>query len=427
MRDATRFQKTYPPKQKPRFVPTNNFYSGEEDPPSSLGSSGDFYLKLSPPENNSVLLYGAKTGLEWGTPVELVGSVGAKGDQGETGLQGETGEPGPVGPSYDGKTGNTIWVTKQTDGAYESLQAAIDQSVSGDTILVGVGNWGDITLKAGVNIMGLQPPLGDKVVVSKITFVTDFYTSAATNTIFVSNLRVSNAANISIVDVRSGFGVPGGGGGGLGGDGDVDPIYGGPYRVSFSGCRFYRNNGAATQPLIKFSSPASDTESSVYLDGCIISPEGGQYSANLIQTAVRYLDLNNCKLWEGAKALRVVSGAVSVSNCRFETNYAGPSISLEVANTRLTLGESLIRNLGGNLAKGIQLVAASICAVSNTVFDISSGSETACIDGPALSLCYYGNITAVTPQPNPITGMLSETRSTNISGALTKMPFTQVS
>ena len=421
MRDATRFQKTYPPKQKPRFVPTNNFYSGEEDPPSSLGSSGDFYLKLSPSENNSVLLYGAKTGLEWGTPVELVGSVGAKGDQGdqgetgEAGPQGEPGEPGPVGPSYDGKTGNTIWVTKQTDGAYESLQDAIDQSVSGDTILVGAGNWGDITLKAGVNIMGLQPPLGDKVVVSTITFISQIDTSAASNTIFVSNLRVSNNNNVSVVDIRHDVVIPPGGG-----EGDVEPIEGGPYRVSFSGCRFYRNNGASIQPLIKFSSPASDTESSVYLDGCIISPEGGQYSANLIQTAVRYLDLNNCKLWEGAKALRVVRGAVSVSNCRFETNYAGPSISLEVANTNLTLGESLIRNLGGILAKGIQLVAGTLCAVSNTVFDISDASGTACIEGPTGSFCYYGNITAVTPQP-------SGTRSTNISGALSKVPFTQVS
>lgn len=552
MRDATRKQIVYPiVRQKPRFVPTNSFYSGEDLPSVSIGSIGDFYLKFQgptapPPTGSSVLLYGPKTAQGWGTPVELVGSqglqgeagatgpsgqpglngktilsgivdpnseVGADGDfylntvtktffgpkeegswpsgfsiVGPTGLQGEQGpqpwsylgdydngysytnndavtfgggfyvrysdplnpgyappDPsrwytvaspgtqgpqglqgltGPAGPSYDGKTGNTIWVTKQTGGAYTSLQDAIDQAVAGDTILVGAGNWGDITLKAGVNITGLQPVLGDKVVVSKITFISQIDTSAGLNTIFISNLRVSNSDNVSMVDIKPDFFLPPS-------DPDnpteVQPINGGPFRITFSGCRFYRNNSTATQPLVKISSAEGDTDSSVYFDNCIFSPESSQNSANLIQTSVRYLDLNNCKLWGGAKALRVLSGSVAVLNCRFETSYSGPSISLEAQGAGLTLGESLIRNLGGVSSKGILLVAGSICAVSNTVFDISSNSGTACIEGPLGSVCYYGNITAVTPQPNPSTGMFTEQRSTNISGALTKIPFTQVS
>jgi hypothetical protein len=503
MKDLTRWKKVYPvPSQEPRFVPANNFYSGEEIPPPGLGLIGDFYLKFQgptapPPTDNSVLLYGPKTSLGWGTPVELVGSQGLQGETGATGPsgqpglngktilsgivnpnsevgadgdfylntetktffgpksagiwpsgfsivgpagpQGTTGETGltgpagpqglqgltgPTGPSYDGKTGNTIWVTKQTGGAYTSLQDAIDQSVAGDTILVGAGNWGDITLKAGVNITGLQPVLGDKVVVSKITFISQINTSAGSNTIFISNLRVSNSDNVSMVDIKPDFFLP---------PSDpvnpteVQPINGGPFRITFSGCRFYRNNSSATQPLVKISSAGGDTDSSVYFDNCIFSPESSQNSANLIQTSVRYLDLNNCKLWGGAKALRVLSGSVAVLNCRFETSYSGPSISLEAQGAGLTLGESLVRNLGGASSKGILLVAGSICAVSNTVFDISSNSGTACIEGPLGSVCYYGNITAVTPQPNPSTGMITEQRSTNISGALTKIPFTQVS
>jgi len=435
MRDATRYKKVYPYlRQEPKFVPTNAFFSGESDPSLDLGQPGDFYLKTQgpsapPPSTNSVLLFGPKTALGWGDPVQLVGPKGDEGEQGEQGLQGLKGDQGdvgpqglkgdqgdqgvpgpqgPAGPSFDGKTGNTIWVTKQTGGAYESLDAAIQSASPGDTILVGAGNWGSISLKAGVNIVGLQPPLGDKVVVTKIAF-SPTSGSAATNTVFVSNLRISNNNDEYQLDISAPVGVG--------------------VRATFSGCRFYRNvSGTNYNPIVVLQSQPGDTTSSIYFDNCILSTEGNQYSAKLLQTSIRYLDINDCNFWNGSQSIFATAGTISIARSRFETFSSQPIMVLDQPGVNLTLGDSFIRNLGGNNAEGILLSSpGTYCAASNIVFDISTGTGTSCIRGVTNSVLYYSNITAVNFQPNPSTGVPDVQRNTTISGALTKIPFVQLS
>ena len=370
MRDSTRYKKVYPYlRQDPKFVPTNAFLSGADVPEISMGTIGDFYLKTQgpsapPPSSNSVLLYGPKTSLGWSTtPIELVGlngDQGPKGDPGEpgaTGPQGETGETGPIGPSYDGKTGNTIWVTKQTDGAYTSLQDAVDQSVSGDTILVGAGNWGEVDLseKPGISLMGLQPPLADEVILSKLTFAPNSGT-AVTNTVYIANLRISSNSDVSVLELgHASF----------------------PVRVTMSGVRVYRNNSAATTAMV--ACIGNVTEASIYMKDCMFTHESGQTGSGvlLMQSDTRYLDLVSCQFSGGGRCLDVTAGTVAGSSVRFETESSISCIRVG-ASSQLALGYSLVRNLGTN-SSGIELVNAttSLCAAANTTLDIIAGSGAA--------------------------------------------------
>jgi hypothetical protein len=470
MKDLTRWKKVYPvPSQEPRFVPANNFYSGEEIPPPSLGLTGDFYLKFQgpaappPPTGNSVLLYGPKTTLGWGTPVELVGSQGLQGETGATGPsgqpglngktilsgivdpnsadgadgdfylntvtkiffgpksagiwpsgfsivgpagpQGTTGETGltgpagpqglqgltgPAGPSYDGKTGNTIWVTKQTGGAYTSLQDAIDQAVAGDTILVGAGNWGQINLSAkpGISLMGLQSPLADEVVLSKVIFAPTSG-NAATNTIFISNIRISSNDTYESLELGS---------------------TSAPCRATLSGVRVYRNNSSSGLPMVQCISDPGDTTTSIYMKNCQFTYEGGQFNSLIMYNTARYLDLENCQFSNGSTCLYSSAGTIACSFVRFETASSSECIEAQ-PGAQIVIGNSLIRNLGTN-SSGLHLNPNSVCAISNTVFDISAGSGAVISGGGIL----VKNNLMVQP-------VALGARNTTISPSIIQMPF----
>ncbi len=261
-------------------------------------------------------------------------------------------------PPIEGKSGNTIIVTKTSGGAYTSLQAAVDAANAGDVVVVGAGSWGEVSLKSGVSLMGLQPPLADEVVLSKLTFAPGGGT-AATNTVFVSNLRISRGDDQTA---------------GVLGDGA-------PVRIHLSGVRFYRNNAAATNPLV--SCYGMDASSSIYMQDCSFTHEGGQVSPAiiLVSSNVRYLDLNNCTFSQGGHCLAVVDGVVAASLCRFETTSTVAAIHISAsANTaQLAMGNSLVRNLGVG-ATGIQVDAGSTCVAANSVFDVSAGAGK-CVSG----------------------------------------------
>jgi len=264
-------------------------------------------------------------------------------------------------PPIEGKSGNTIIVTKTSGGAYTSLQAAVDAANAGDVVVVGAGSWGEVSLKPGVSLMGLQPPLADEVVLSKLTFAPGGGT-AGTNTVFVSNLRVSRSDDQTA---------------GVLGDGA-------PVRIYLSGVRFYRNNAAATNPLV--SCYGMDASSSIYMQDCSFTHEGGQVSPAiiLVSSNVRYLDLNNCTFSQGGHCLAVVNGDVAASLCRFETasTVAAIHISASAGTARLAMGNSLVRNLGAD-STGILIDAGSVCAASDTVFDVSAGTGK-CIGGTGI-------------------------------------------
>ena len=261
-------------------------------------------------------------------------------------------------PAVEGRSGNTIFVTKTSGGEYESLQAAVDAASAGDVVVVGAGSWGEVVLKAGVSLMGLQPPLADEVVLSKLTFQPTSGV-AATNTVYVSNLRISVGADASGLVLGSASA---------------------PVRVHLDGVRVYRNKSDATTPMVLLG--GNDASSSIYMRGCELGHEGGQVASNvvLVSSGVRYLDLNNCSLNVGGRQLDITAGTVGASLCRFETSSDISSIRVGAACS-FAVGNSLVRNLGTN-STGIELVnaATSVCAASDTVFDVSAGTGK-CIGG----------------------------------------------
>lgn len=303
--------------------------------------------------------------------------------------------------SVEGKSGNTIIVTKTSAGQYVDLQAAVNAAVAGDVILVGAGSWGpvDLSFKPGVSLMGLQPPLADEVVLSRLKFAPTSGT-AGTNTAYIANLRLSSNSDVTAIEL---------GGGGA------------PVRVTMSGVRAYRNfAGASSNPLVLCG--GADTTTSIYMQDCLFGTEGSQYTSVLIRNGARYLDLNNCSFQQGLHCLDILSAAVPVtvaaSLCRFETASAGaPCIKVasgaSVGTTvSLAIGNSLVRNLGAN-SSGIQLGGAfSACAAANTVFDVSDGTGNV-VSGTGLLA--HNNISV---QP-----AILGARETSISGTVAKHAF----
>lgn len=259
--------------------------------------------------------------------------------------------PTPEPGNIDGKTGRTIIVTKTTaeGGVYADLQAAVNDAVAGDVVLVGAGSWGPVTLKAGVSLMGLQPPLADEVVLSKLAFSPTSGTASA-NTVYVSNLRISSSANESLLVLgHASF----------------------PVRVTMSGVRVYRNNAAATTPLVSCIGDVAST--SIYMKDCLFGHEGGQVANNitLLSSSARYLDLASCQFNEGGRCLDVTAGIAAASLCRFETASALAALRIASGAT-LTMGNSFVRNLGTSNPTGI-LIEGGTCAASDCVFDIAPG------------------------------------------------------
>jgi hypothetical protein len=210
-----------------------------------------------------------------------------------------------------------------------------------------------VTLKAGVSLMGLQPPLADDVVLSKLTFA-PASGSAATNTVYVSNLRISSSSDASsLVLGHASF----------------------PVRVTLSGVRVYRNNASATVPMVSCVGNVAGT--SIYMRDCMFTHEGGQVASaiTLLSSSARYLDLNNCIFFEGGRSLDVTAGGVVAAVSRFETSSTVAALRVG-ANCTLSLGSCLVANSPAN-ASGVELVAGtSTLVASNTGFNVGTALGT---------------------------------------------------
>jgi hypothetical protein len=274
--------------------------------------------------------------------------------------------------SVEGKSGKTIIVTKTTAGQYASLQAAVDAASSGDVVLVGAGSWGPVTLKAGVSLVGLQPPKALQVVLSSLTFAPDVGATAATNTVYVANLFISSGANATVLT--------------LGGD---DPI-----RAHFSGVRVYRNKADANVPMVVCA--GDDATSTIEFENCLFSHEGGQVASGLtlLSTSVRYLNLVDCYFANGGRCLDVTDGNLVVAaTTRFETGSTVAALRVG-ANCTLSLGSCLVTNSGTN-ASGVELVAGtSTFVASNTGFNVAAGTGKAVLAPAAAGIFVKGNVVA---------------------------------
>jgi hypothetical protein len=274
-------------------------------------------------------------------------------------------------PLIEGKSGNTILITKE-GGEYASLQDAIDAAVDGDVVVVGAGNWGDVVLKGGVSLVGLQPPKALQVVLSSLTFVPDEGGTAADNTVYVSNLLISGGANETLLR--------------LGGD---DPI-----RAYFSGVRVYRDEAPATTAMVVCA--GDDATSTIEFVDCLFTHEGGQFASviTLLSTSVRYLNLVDCYFANGGRCLDVTDGNLVVAaTTRFETGSTVAALRVG-ANCTLSLGSCLVTNSGTN-ASGVELVAGtSTFVASNTGFNVAAGTGKAVLAPAAAGIFVKGNVVA---------------------------------
>lgn len=274
-------------------------------------------------------------------------------------------------PLIEGKSGNTILITKE-GGEYASLQAAIDAAVDGDVVVVGAGNWGDVVLKGGVSLMGLQPPKALQVVLSSLTFAPDEGGTAADNTVYVSNLLISGGANETLLT--------------LGGD---DPI-----RAYFSGVRVYRDEAPATTAMVVCA--GDDATSTIEFVDCLFTHEGGQVASaiTLLSTSVRYLNLVDCYFANGGRCLDVTDGNLVVAaTTRFETGSTVAALRVGASCT-LSLGSCLVTNSGTN-ASGVELVAGtSTLVASNTGFNVAAGTGKAVLAPAAAGIFVKGNVVA---------------------------------
>lgn len=293
------------------------------------------------------------------------------------------------GPLIEGKSGNTILITKE-GGEYEDLQAAVDAAEPGDVVVVGAGSWGPVELKGGVSLMGLQPPKAAQVVLSSLTFVPDDGT-AADNTVFVSNLRISSGLNAPALT--------------LGGNAHI--------RAYLSGVRVYRNRADATEPMVVCD--GDDATSTIEFEDCAFTHEGGQVAATitLMRSSVRYLNLINCQFSQGGRCLDVTAGENAVAaTTRFETNSTVAALRVGASCT-LSLGSCLVANTVAN-ASGVELVAASsVLVASNTGFNVTAGTGKAVL-ASAGGTFLKGNVVA-----NPGT-------NSSVSGGVLQVPLTAV-
>lgn len=335
------------------------------------------------PTKHSAGMSGSLQALTDGSPYLLAGQ----------GITISTSSISPVGQitlesTGEGKFGNTIIVLKTSGGKYPSLQNAVDSASSGDTILVGAGNWGVVTLKAGISIMGLQPPLADEVVLSKLTF-SPSSGDAATNTVFISNLRISDSSSNPILELGS---------------------LTAPVRITMTGVRVHRNNPSPAGSMCKMTSDSGDTTTSIYMKNCMFTHESGDIAV-LMESSARYLDLENCQFFNGYFQLYAAAGTISCSFVRFETAATSMSIDTQ-PGAQLLIGNSLIRNLGTD-STGILLYSGVVCAITDTVFDISSG--TGSVIAGSGGVLVKNNLTV---QPAALGA-----RNTTISPSITQLSF----
>jgi hypothetical protein len=247
------------------------------------------------------------------------------------------------------KKGSVIWCLP--GGEYATLQAAIDAASAGQVILLGEGAWGNATLKAGVNIVGLNAPRNVTVSVGQLSFAPTTG-GAVDNQIFLSNLFINGSSTASGVS--------------LGGTA--------PVRLNLSGCYLFKGSG--TSSLISLTNTDA-TATTVRMDGCIVNSSGSD--GTLVTTNARYLRITNSELFGAEKALVANGGLIQIAFSSIETNSAAEIIQV-AAGTIESTSSSLIRNLtaGGS---GVSVAAGGVFVVTTlTLFDVAAGAGY-CVKG----------------------------------------------
>jgi hypothetical protein len=84
-------------------VAAKSIYSGAGAPASGTGSDGDFYMQMA--GTGAPILFGPKSGTDWGSGVSL---IGANGTNGQNGIAGPAGADGTAGMEWNGTWSATV-------------------------------------------------------------------------------------------------------------------------------------------------------------------------------------------------------------------------------------------------------------------------------------------------------------------------------
>jgi len=241
------------------------------------------------------------------------------------------------------------------NGDYPNLQSAIDVASSGDVILVGpkASSWGDIELKAGVSIVGLQPPRGRDVVVGRISFSPSSGTLSE-NLVSVCNLRTEQQSGKNSLFIGGSAG----------------------YRVRFDGMWFFRNE-VIQEDVILIQNNTSG--SACYIDNSVIGVNSANTTyGSLLKTNCPYIKVNNCDMPGGNLPIHVEAGLLECLRTKVEANTSNKLMQIDAGAT-VIFGSGLLRNLASN-ANGVDL-NGTLSFGGSSVFDIGVGT----------GYCIYGN------------------------------------
>jgi hypothetical protein len=276
---------------------------------------------------------------------------------------------------------------------YNTLQDAINSASYGSVIFVGPksGSWGDIELKAGVSIVGLQPPRGRDVVVGQIKFAPTSGT-VSNNDISIANLRTQISTNGKKALLVEGSAA---------------------YRLRFSGMWFFTQDGV-TDEVVSINNTTAGSS-------CYIQYSRIQYNAsatntgNLINSNCPFLKIEAVDFSGGNISINITGGLIEGIRARVEANTANKLVSLS-GNSTAVFGTTLFRNLTTN-ANGIEVASGStISIVGSSIFDISAGSGY-CVKGAGIYLydntVVFAHIAVVNPRNVKLQNTLTIAQYTN--------------
>lgn len=271
---------------------------------------------------------------------------------------------------------------------YENAQQAIDSASVGDILVFGAkaSGWGDITLKGGVDIVGLAAPGSDAVRFGSITFNPTSGT-VAENTVFISNIIASPTdASKPALEVLGTVAL----------------------RLRTQGCYFYKNSGS--NEIIKINNSVNG--SSVYLDN-VMTQASTNFTGVCIDSSVWYLRCNNPELSGGNKAVVCRSGLTYLRTAFID--YAKENSIIDVLGGIFVTSEGTIKNTTVN-GSGVLVESGAQYKACNTEFDVAEGNGY-CVLGSG-AFAYSGIFFPHVPSLNP--------RNINIKNTLTTFEFTKV-
>jgi hypothetical protein len=323
-------------------------------------------------------------------------------------------------------------------GAYATLQAAVDAAGAEDVILVGpkaTGDWGNVTLNVvnkPLTIAAVSGPGPNKIVaVGSITYDLGSAGPALNvnlNETYLYGLYIQGSfAGGSALTLTGGASYPG--------------------RLRCYGC--YILNTSATGAAAVTNSNQG-TNSSLYLDSCVVSLSNSAAGSGIVQTAGYTVIRNRCdvggSLAGGAtgNAINVSAGTMEIYDSYISISRAVPTINVTGASTFVSVGYSTVLNSSDTAGACCAYIGTSGARFGAGDATLAAGStlptSAVAVSGVAggsfiyanVSFSFVSTVSTVTPTATPQSGglfsyglsigsLLATTFVLNSTGNITKL------